>query len=138
MAEQKGRDLVIKLGDGASPETFNTIGGATSGTITANNNTVDITSKDDAGVRNLLEGLFGKAFTVSLSGFFSDDTHIGTLRTNMLAGTETNFQVVIPGSSSNGTYEGPFIITSLEETGEVEGAVQYSVTMESSGAVTFT
>ena len=45
-----------------------------------------------------------------------------------------NFQVVVAGF---GTYEGEFALTSLEISGEHNGEVQYSVTLESAGTVSF-
>lgn len=137
MTAQLGRSLVIKLGDGTSPEVFNTIGGARSGTMTINNETVDITNKDDAGIRKLLEGKFGVSHSISLSGVYFDDSYIGTIRTNVAAGTHSNFQLVVPGSTSNGTYEGAFQITSYEESSEHNGEITYSITLESAGEVTF-
>jgi TP901-1 family phage major tail protein len=46
-----------------------------------------------------------------------------------------NFTVTVPDF---GTYAGAFRISSLEFGGESEGGVTYSLSLESSGAVTFT
>ena len=56
MAKFKGRDLRIKVRTSTSPETFTVIGGARSDGITINNETVDVTDKDGAGWRELLQG----------------------------------------------------------------------------------
>jgi len=48
---------------------------------------------------------------------------------------QANFHVVVPDF---GTYAGAFRITSLEFGGETEGGVTYSLSLESTGAVTFT
>ena len=46
MAAQKGRSLLMKIGDGASPEAFTTIGGMRSTSIAINDEMVDVTNKD--------------------------------------------------------------------------------------------
>ena len=46
-----------------------------------------------------------------------------------------NFQVIVP---EFGTFEGAFHVNSVEFGGEQEGAVTYSLTLASSGAVAFT
>lgn len=46
-----------------------------------------------------------------------------------------SFQVIVPDF---GTFEGSFHVDSIEYSGEMEGGVAYSVSLSSSGAVTFT
>lgn len=140
MVAQLGRSLILKLGDGATPtEAFTTIAGLRDTTITIDNQTVDVTSKDDAGVRKLLDGKILQSFSVSGTGVFLDDANMNTLRDAALANTHHNFQIVIPGTSAGGgTYEGGFVITSFEESGSYDGEAQYSISLESNGGVTTT
>ena len=49
MAAQKGSALLMKIGDGASPEVFTTIGGLRSTSISLNEEAVDVTTKDSSG-----------------------------------------------------------------------------------------
>ena len=44
MAAQKGADLLMKIGDGGSPESFTTIGGMRSTSLSMNDEMVDITN----------------------------------------------------------------------------------------------
>ena len=46
MAVQKGSAVLMKIGNGGSPETFTTIGALRSTSITINSETIDITNKD--------------------------------------------------------------------------------------------
>ncbi len=48
MAVQKGRNMLIKVNDGSSPESFSTVAGVRSRTITINQELVDITDSDIA------------------------------------------------------------------------------------------
>lgn len=134
MAAQKGAALLIKVGNGGSPETFTTVGGLRSTGITINDEAVDITNKDSSGNRTLLAdgGIF--SISVSGSGVFTDSASESTLRSLAGASSFTNFQIIIPDL---GTYTGAFMVASLEFTGEHNGEVAYSTTLESSGAITF-
>jgi TP901-1 family phage major tail protein len=139
MVAQKGRELLIKQGDAASPEVFTTIGGARDTTLTLNEVEVDTTSKDDSGVRQLLSGSILKSMSLSGNGVFKDDSAFDTFRENYEVGTHGNLQIVIPGTSTAaGTYEGAFRITQLELTGAHDGAVEYSFSVESDGTIAFT
>ena len=54
MAAQKGADLLMKIGDGGSPERFTTIGGMRSTSLSMNDEMVDITNKDTGRARTIL------------------------------------------------------------------------------------
>ena len=53
MAAQKGSAMLMKVGNGGSPETFTTIGGLRSTSLTINNESVDVTNKDIANFFNV-------------------------------------------------------------------------------------
>lgn len=133
MAAQKGASLLLKVGSG-SPESFTTIGGLRSTSITLNDEAVDVTNKDSSGVRELLADGGIHSISISGSGVFTDAASETTLRGLMNASTFSNFQVIIPDF---GTYTGAFMVASLEYAGEYNGEVTYSVTLESSGSIAF-
>ena len=117
MPGQLGRSLLLKLGDGASPEVFTTVAGLQDTTIALNDVAVDVTSKDSAGIRQLLAGKILQSMIVSASGVSEDSAIMNTLRDVAQAGTHSNYQLVIPGTpSAGGTYEGAFRITAVEES----------------------
>lgn len=139
MAAQKGSALLLKIGADASvaaaSDTYTTVGGLRSTGITMNQETVDVTSKDSSNSRELLADGGVESVSVSGSGVFTDAASESTLR-NAFGGSDIpNFQVIIPDF---GTYEGKFQIASLEYGGEYNGEVTYSVSLESSGSVSFT
>ena len=134
MAAQKGRALLMKLGNSGSPETFTTIGGMRSTSISINDETVDITNKDSGTARTLLANGGILSMSVCGSGVFTDSASEATLQGDMNQATLTNYQFLIPDF---GTYTGAFQLTSLEYAGEYNGEVTYSFTFESSGAITF-
>ena len=134
MAAQKGSALLLKIGDGASPEAFTTVGGLRSTSITLNDEAVDVTTKDSSNARTLLANGGIQTITISGSGVFTDAASETTLRGKFGASSFSNFQVIIPDF---GTYTGAFMVASLEYAGEYNGEVTYSVTLESSGTITF-
>lgn len=133
MAAQKGAALLLKINTTGS--TYVTVGGLRSTSITLNDEAVDVTNKDSSGNRTLLADGGIHSISVSGSGVFTDAASETTLKDAMNASTFKNFQVIIPDF---GTYAGAFMVATLEYAGEHNGEVTYSVTLESSGAITFT
>ena len=133
MAAQKGASLLLKIN--TTGTTYVTVGGLRSTSITLNDEAVDVTNKDSSGNRTLLADGGIHSMSVSGSGVFTDASSETTLKDAMNASTFKNFQVIIPDF---GTYQGAFMVATLEYAGEYNGEVTYSVTLESSGAVTFT
>jgi TP901-1 family phage major tail protein len=134
-----GREVLIKLGDGEASETFTTIAALRDTTITFNEQTVDTTSKDDSGARSLLSGSIVKSMTVSGSGVFTDVAAMQTLATQLQAGTHSNYEIDLVGTSATtggAVYTAAFRITQLEYSGSYDGEAQYSLTLESDGAIT--
>lgn len=135
MAAQKGSDLLIKVGDGASPEVFTALAGLRSKTLKFNTETVDVTNQDSTGKwRELLEGAGIKSASVSGSGVFTDATADETIRAAKFAGTIKNYQIIIPGF---GTVEGPFQISDLQYGGDHNKEVPVDLTLESAGEITW-
>ena len=135
MAAQKGSSLLVKIGDGASSEAFTTVGGLRSTSISLNDEAVDVTTMDSSNQRELLANGGIQTISISGSGVFTDAASEAELRGKFGASTFSNFQIIIPDF---GTYTGPFMVASLEYSGEFNGEVTYSVTLEGSGSVSFT
>ena len=135
MAAEKGRAFLIKRGDGATSETFTTVAGLRSTSLTINNETVGITSKDSSGVRELLADGGVASITVSGSGVFSDSAGEVLIQTAALAMTLDNYEIIF---ESGDKFGGAYQVTSYERSGEHNGEVAYSLTLESSGTITFT
>ena len=133
MAVQKGASLVVKIGNGGSPETFTTVAGLQDTSISINQETVDVTNKDSSRVRTLLAQGGVKSFTITGSGIFQDNATEQSVLTAVDGASFTNFQFLVPDYN---TFTGAFQVTTLDYTGTYNGAVQYSMTFESAGAVT--
>lgn len=134
MAAQKGRLMLIKINDGSSPESFSTLAGVRSRTITINGESVDITDSDNAPWRTLMADAGLRSVTITASGVFKDDTAYRRAVDMAYQGLLESFQIVYPNGD---TLDGEFQITSVEEGAEHIGEQTYSITLESSGAPTF-
>ena len=134
-----GRALLVKIGDGEVSETFSNLCGLNSKSLTINNSSIDVTTPDCTTPEGALwtETLAGlKNVSVSGDGFFEDSTAEARMNTVAMQNDNScNFQVVVPDF---GTYAGAFRIASVEFGGETEGGVTYSLSLESTGTVTFT
>jgi TP901-1 family phage major tail protein len=134
MAAQKGKDLLVKISDGAGG--FTTVAGLRTRRLAFNAETVDITNAESSNRwRELLDGAGVKRASVSGRGLFKDATSDASMRQTFFDGTVLSYQIVIPDF---GTVEGPFQLTNLEFAGEHNGEVTYDVAMESAGELTFT
>ena len=135
MTAQRGKDLLIKIGDGADPETFTTVAGLRASTLSFNAQTVDVTNNDSAGMwRELLNGSGVNSASISGSGVFKDAASDVSLRAAFFNQANTDFQIVIP---SFGTVQGPFKITALAYDGPYDGELKLSMTLASAGALVF-
>lgn len=144
MAAQKGSAMLLKIE--TSTDTYATVGGLRSTSITMNDEAVDVTNKDSLGARTLLAGGGTQSLSISGSGVFTDDAQEQAVRTAFYAqanssdGTSAQtaafekFQVFVPDL---GTFTGNFMIATMGYSGEFNGEVTYDLTLESSGYIAF-
>lgn len=132
-----GRLLLIAHEATPGGGTYTTIAGLQNTVLKCNGAIVDVTSKDDAGVRQLLNAKVLNSVSVTGDGVAQDSATLKFLRDTWAAGVHVNFRITTGGDSTAGvTYTGAFVITSFEETGAHDGEQRYSVALESGGTVT--
>lgn len=134
MVAQNGKDLLIKL-DLTGGGTYTTIAGLRATRISFNAETVDVTSLESAGWRELLAGAGVKAASVSGSGVFRDQATDARAQQIFFNGEVPSFQVIVP---SFGVIQGLFQITAIEYSGTYNGEATYDMTLASAGVLTFT
>jgi TP901-1 family phage major tail protein len=135
MAAQSGKAIVVSITNNEDPAVAEAIAGLRSRSISINSETVDITNADSTGNwRELLPEVGVRSCSISGSGVFTDDSSEEEIREVMFANTFRTYTFLVPDF---GTFSGSFQVTSLEYAGEYNGEVTYSVSFESSGAVTF-
>lgn len=135
MAEgYKGRSFLLKIGDGATTEVFTAVGGIQSKSLSINNNPVDV-SDDSAGYQKMLADGGIQSIEISGNGIIKNNAQMKALIAAADARTEKNWQIV---SGLGDTYEGPFVISSFQRTGNHDGAETFSITLTSAGEIDYT
>ncbi len=135
MAAQRGKDMLLKISDGATPEAFETVAGLRARTIALNARSVDVTDSDSAGRwRELLAGAGVRLAEVRGQGVFRDAASDALMREAFFDQAARRWRLIVPDF---GMIEGPFQITRLEYAGEHEGEASFAVTLESAGALLF-
>lgn len=139
MAAMKGRDFVVKRGNGASPATFTSLGCFKTNTFTIAGSPVEITCSDDAEnattslKRKLLANAGVVGVDITATGTFNDNAVMFLAETDAMNQSLNEYQVVF---GNGDIYQGLFMISSLEYTGDFDGAQQYSLSLVSSGKTT--
>lgn len=135
MAAQRGKDILLKIGDGEDPEGFTTVAGLRARTISLNARTVDATDSDSAGRwRELLAGAGVRQASVSGAGIFRDAASDAMIREAFFAQAARSWRLVVPDF---GVLQGPFLVASLEYAGEHEGEATWAMTLASAGEIVF-
>ncbi len=138
MAIFNGTDLILKVSP-TSGGTEQKLMHSQNVSLSMNVDTIDISTKDSAGFRDLLGGQ--KSFSLSADGLMDfnsagTDTEVDELFDQMFGRTAVTF---VFGFDSPATgeysYSGSGFITSLEISGATEDAPTYSVSIEGTGAL---
>ena len=127
MAGANGRALTIDW------DAVTLVGVRTKG-YTITNDHVDVTTDDDDGWRALLADPGLRSMEVTVGGISSDQVLVAA----MLAASITGETLSVGLPTTTGTLAGTFFISSFEQTGEHDGAVEFSASFMSSGVVTYT
>lgn len=132
MAAQKGSAFLLKISDGAATPTYNTVAGLRTTQMSINGEAVVITSKDSGGWRELLSGAGTRSVSVSAAGIFLGSAAETQIRGNALAGTIADYELSFDGGEK---MRGKFLVQRLDYSGDFNGERNYTMTLESSGAV---
>ena len=132
MTAQKGSAFLLKIGDGGSPPTYETVAGLRTTQMSINGDTVVITHKESGGWRELLSGAGTRSVSVSASGIFLGSTAESLVRSRALDGVLDDYEL----SFENGErMQGKFLVQRLDYAGDFNGERNYTLQLESSGAV---
>ena len=135
MPAQKGKDLLIKIDDGAGG--FVTVAGLRTRQtrLQRRDRRRDARRIGRALARAPRPAPACAAPAITGSGVFKDEASDARLRQIFFDGDVRTYQVIVPDF---GRIEGPFQITGLEYRGDHAGEVTFEMAFESAGALTFT
>lgn len=127
MAGANGRALTIDW------DSTTLVGVRTKG-YTITNDYVDVTTDDDDGWRTLLSDPGLRSVEATVGGISSDQVLLAEIMKANITGEPLS--IGLP--TTTGTLAGTFLCSSFEQTGEHDGAVEFSATFMSAGVVTYT
>ncbi len=132
MTAQKGSAFLLKIANGASPPVYQTVAGLRTTQLSISGDTVVITSKDSGGWRELLSGAGVRSVSVSAAGIFLGSAAEARVRANAMAGTLDDYELSFEDGEK---LRGRFLVQKLDYAGDFNGERNYTLALESSGAV---
>lgn len=132
MTAQKGSAFLLKIGDGAQPPAYRTVAGLRTTQMSINGDSVVVTHKGSGGWRDLLSGAGTRSVSVSAAGIFLGSDAEADIRTHALAGTIDDYELSFEDGSK---LQGRFLVQRLDYAGDFNGERNYTLQLESSGAV---
>jgi TP901-1 family phage major tail protein len=132
MTAQKGSAFLLKISDGASPAAFQTVAGLRTTQMSINGDSVVVTHKGSGGWRELLSGAGTRSISVSAAGIFLGSQAEASIRAHALAGTIDQYELSFEDGEK---LRGSFLVQRLDYAGDFNGERNYTLQLESSGAV---
>ena len=129
MTAQKGSAFLLKIGDGA---TYQTVAGLRTTQMSINGDTVVVTHKESGGWRELLSGAGTRSVSVSAAGIFLGSAAEAAVRGHALMGTIADYELSFEDGEK---LRGQFLVQRLDYAGDFNGERNYTLQLESSGAV---
>jgi TP901-1 family phage major tail protein len=135
MTSQPGSLVLLKVGDGGAPETFTPVGGLVLTSFIHRNEGIDATTLDSGAWHELLEGAGMRTVSISGSGRFTDSAAEEAVRANAMNASIRNYRITF---GNGDVLSGKFQIMSYQRGGANGNIEVYSLSLASSGPITFT
>ncbi|MEQ1726345.1 MAG: phage tail protein [Sphingopyxis sp.] len=133
MAIEKGSGFLLKIGNGATPVVYTTVAGLRTTQLSINGDAVNVTNKDSGGWRELLSGAGVRSVSVAGAGIFTGSAAETRVQNNALSGAIDDYELAF---ESGAKMRGRFLVARLDHSGDYNGERNYTLSLESSGAVT--
>lgn len=134
MPSQKGRDMLLKIGDGAEDENFTAIGAARNVAMTINNQPADATTMADGGVQVLSVQAGVQSLSLRLEGLFKDSAAEEALRDMAFNRAARHFRLQFPNGDF---YTAAFVVENYSRGGSHDGLETFAATFTRSGSGSF-
>lgn len=132
MTAQKGSAFLLKISDGATPPVYRTVAGLRTTQMSITGDPVVITSKESGGWREILSGAGVRSVSVSAAGIFLGSAAEAQVRANAMNGTLDDYELSFEDGEK---LRGRFLVQKLDYSGDFNGERNYTLSLESSGAV---
>jgi predicted secreted protein len=136
MVAQKGENVILKIGDGATPtEVFTGIGGLISTGMKLNNEIISANNLSSGKYRSINSQTGIASLSINGRGYFLNSTSEEVLRECAFMNTDSNFQLHF---GNGDMVSGAFVVSEYQRLGSVNSQEDFLVVLESSGNVNFT
>ena len=132
----EAQGMLIKIGNGASPEVFSTISEIkTFSGPTGSAAVIDVTDLSSTAKEKRM-GLADEGQLSFTINYIPDNTQHTLLRTRRASREETNFKMVFTDDSPSTTWSFSAFVTGFAVSGAVDNVVEANVTLEITGSIT--
>jgi hypothetical protein len=132
----EAQGMLIKIGNGASPEVFSTISEIkTFSGPTGSAAVIDVTDLSSTAKEKRM-GLADEGQLSFTINYIPDNTQHALLRTQRASREETNFKMVFTDDSPSTTWSFSAFVTGFAVSGAVDNVVEATVTLEITGSIT--
>lgn len=132
----EAQGMLIKIGNGASPEVFTTISEIkTFSGPTGSAAVIDVTDLSSTAKEKRM-GLADEGQLSFTINYIPDNTQHTLLRTRRASRVETNFKMVFTDDSPSTTWSFSAFVTGFAVSGAVDNVVEANVTLEITGSIT--
>lgn len=133
-----GRNLLIQIGDGNSPEVFTNLCGLKTRSFDISTASVDTTIPSCTNPGGPVQktsrpGQLSRTFTGS--GAFVAGANMTLFMQHVIGGTVFNATVIVPGL---GSFVGPYFVSSSTLSGDVDPNMEFNATFEAADVLAFT
>ena len=136
MTAHKGYNVVLKIGNGATPtEVFTNIGSLRNTSFKLNNKIINTSDLASGKWQKLLAGAGIEAMVIKGRGFFTDEASEETLRGYAFAVSSNNYELHFGNGDK---LSGAFLVSEYVRAGDLRLPEDFSVVLESAGAIVFT
>lgn len=132
----EAQGMLIKIGNGASPEVFSTISEIkTFSGPTGSAAVIDVTDLSSSAKEKRM-GLADEGQLSFTINYIPDNTQHTLLRTRRASRDETDFKMVFTDDSPSTTWSFSAFVTGFAVSGAVDNVVEANVTLEITGSIT--
>lgn len=132
----EAQGMLIKIGNGASPQVFNTISEIkTFSGPTGSAAVIDVTDLSSTAKEKRM-GLADEGQLSFTINYIPDNTQHTLLRTRRASRVETDFKMVFTDDSPSTTWSFSAFVTGFAVSGAVDNVVEANVTLEITGSIT--
>lgn len=136
MAKESGNNVILKVGNGATPtEVFTALKGQKSAKLSINGKPIDVSDKTSDNWGATLAGTLDAS--IAISGFpdWPDTLGWDKLRTACLANQTVNLKLIV--NASGAYFAGAFSITGFNLDGEINTGTGYDITLNAASPLTW-